>query len=101
MQNGRRRRCGRGSLVLSLSQRIPLLCFRAQAVSCNEGSRCLRPAFPTHDELRLHPKQRQLPLLGIEAPQRAHNFLLHTDLVCRITSVELPALHPRGIAFLA
>jgi hypothetical protein len=42
------------------------------------------------------PEQAQLPLLGIEAQQRAHNFFLHGQLVFRITGIELPLFTQAG-----
>jgi hypothetical protein len=35
-------------------------------------------------------KERELPLLRIEAHQRADNFFLHQDLIFGIASIELP-----------
>lgn len=43
-------------------------------------------------------EQGELPLRGIEAHQRVHNRLLHSDWVRRITSSKLATLHPRGRA---
>ena len=45
--------------------------------------------------------KQQLPLLGIEAHQRAHDFFLHEDPVRRIASVERAARAPLRVALLA
>ena len=44
--------------------------------------------------------QGQLALLWSEAHACADDFLLHQALILRLTSIELPMLHPRGIALL-
>src|SRR5262245_56537145 len=45
-------------------------------------------------------KQRELPLLRIELPQRADHRLQAADLVLRITGIERATLDPRGRALL-
>ena len=65
---------------------------RARAACCREsyepGTTSSRPSV----------EQRQLPLLGIEAPQRADNRCHALQLVSGILRVELAALDPLWIA---
>src|SRR4029450_13497693 len=58
------------------------------------------PDTPLAPTLGPRAKQRQLPLLRIEAHQGADNLFLHQDLVLGITSIELPALDPLRVALL-
>jgi len=43
------------------------------------------------------PKQGELPLLSIEAHQRADYLLLYSDLIRGIAGIKLPTLHPSWV----